>query len=492
MTSVEVPSEVVTCQNWVGGQWVSGSGALLDVFSPINGQKIGGLSETTVSDVQQAVRIATEAGVMWAKTPIKERSQIMFRVRDALHAQLDALSHIVASESGKTFGEAKAGILKGVEVLEYALSLQNLDMGGRLEVSSGVHCEYRREPLGVVVGITPFNFPAMVPMWMLPIALTLGNAFIWKPSEKTPLTSKSMAAVFEAAGLPPGVLTVLQGGRTTVEALLDAEGIAAAGFVGSTAVARQVFARGTSAGKRVLALGGAKNHIILMPDADEDMAVNGILASFTGCAGQRCMAASVLIAVGDSDRIVEKVAEHARRMTLGADMGAIITRESVSRLEHAVTGAVEDGATLLVDGRNPAGPAGCEDGYWFAPTIVDGVASDSRAAKEELFGPVLTVVRCETLSEALAIEQSSTYGNAAAVFTQSGAVAERVAREASAGMVGVNVGVPVPREPFSFGGINASKFGHGDITGQGSLDFWTNQKKVTTKWALQTDQTWMS
>jgi len=489
---INIPNPAMDCQNLLGPIWANGNGPSVPIVSPLNGSVIGNLNQSNDSDIQQAVRIASDAAPAWAAASVKERCQIMFKVREILHRDLETIAHLVSSESGKTLAEARAGILKGIEVLEFALSLQNLDVGGRMEVSNGIHCEYRREPLGVVAGVTPFNFPAMVPMWMMPIALTLGNAFIWKPSDKTPLTSKVMGDAFLEAGLPPGVLSILQGGKETVEGILDADGISAVAFVGSTAVAKSVFARGASNHKRVLALGGAKNHIILMPDADRDMAVDGILASFTGCAGQRCMAASVLLAVGDTDDILDGIRQKAEKVQLGSGMGAIITKESLERLEAALARAESDGAVLAVDGRNPTAPQGYEGGYWLAPSMIDHAKPGFHAATEELFGPVLTVIRCDTLSEALAIEQNSAYGNAASVFTSSGEVAQRVAREASAGMVGVNIGVPVPREPFSFGGIRASKFGHGDITGHGCLDFWSNQKKVTSKWVAQNQQNWMS
>ena len=492
MVRVSIPKDNVECQNWIDAQWQSGTGETISVECPLTGAQIGTVKSTTKSDLDACIASSEKAAKAWASVPMKERCAVMFRAREILLRDAEVISHTVSSESGKTFAEAKAGLMKGIEVLEYALSLQNLDSGGRMEVSSGVYCEYRREPLGVVAGITPFNFPAMVPMWMIPIALTLGNAFIWKPSEKTPLTSKLMAEAFQEAGLPPGVLNIVQGDRHTVESILDAKGIAAAAFVGSTAVAQQVYVRGTASHKRVLALGGAKNHIVLMPDAEPEMAASGIVASFTGCAGQRCMAASVLLAVGETDHILDKIKEKAASIKLVDDMGAIITRESMERLNTAVDAAEAEGVEIALDGRRPVAPEGYEEGFWFAPTLLDKCKHDSDVAKVELFGPVLTVIRCANLSEALQIENSSEYGNAASIFTQSGGVAERFAAEAQAGMVGVNIGVPVPREPFSFGGIQASKFGQGDITGAGSLDFWSNQKKLTTKWSSESARNWMS
>jgi malonate-semialdehyde dehydrogenase (acetylating)/methylmalonate-semialdehyde dehydrogenase len=494
-TPVQAPTPQVSeieCRNFIAGKWQTGHGPVTQVMSPYTGSSIGRLTQSTSADVDVAVAAAKQAAVNWGRAPIKERCAVMFNFRQILLRDIGAIANQVALESGKTLLEARAGLMKGVEVLEFALSLQNMDEGGKLEVSRGVFCEYRREPLGVVAGITPFNFPAMVPMWMIPIAITLGNSFVWKPSDKTPLTSILIANAAAEAGLPPGVLTVVQGDRIAVEAILDHRDIAAVGFVGSTPVARAVYQRGSSHGKRVLALGGAKNHIILMPDADVEMASRGIVDSFTGCAGQRCMAASVLIAVKGSEPILEEIKRKASALKLGDDMGALITRESRDRLTAAVARAEKDGAKIALDGRSAAAPSGFEKGNWLGPTILDEVKPGAHAATEELFGPIMTVIRCENLSQALAIENSSPFGNAASVFTQSGAVAERVAQEAKAGMVGVNIGVPVPREPFSFGGTQESKFGHGDITGLGGLNFWSTLKKVTTKWSHSSDKNWMS
>ena len=430
---------------------------------------------------------------------MKERAQVLFRFRDILLRDIKKIAQRISSECGKTLSEAEAEVFKGIEVTEFAVSLQNLDVGGRLEVSRGVFCEYRREPLGVVAGVTPFNFPAMVPMWMIPIALALGDAFVWKPSDKTPLTSKLLADALAEAGLPKGVFSIAHGGRTTVEAILDHPDVKAIGFVGSTDVARAIYRRGTQNLKRVLALGGAKNHIFLMPDADPMLTGKGVADSFTGCAGQRCMAASVLCAIASTDgeraaidKLVGAIVESARSITLGDRMGAIISSDSLKRLEAAIAKAEADGARVILDGRKPKAPSAYgSGGHWLGPTILDNVKPGSEAAVEELFGPVLSIVRCATLSEALAIQAKSKYGNAVSVFTQNGGVADEVSRQGRAGMVGVNIGVPVPREPFSFGGVLDSKYGHGDITGVHSLDFWSNIKKITTKWAVQKDWSWM-
>ncbi|MBY0413076.1 MAG: aldehyde dehydrogenase family protein [Bdellovibrionales bacterium] len=490
--SVKVPAQVITCQNFIDGHFVNAKGEKMDITSPYNGKKIGEFHSTLKSEVDTAIESAHKAQALWSDTPMKERTKVMFNFRNILLRDMEEIAHLKCSESGKCFAEGLAGLMKGIEVLEFAIALQNMDLGGRVEVSRGVSCEYRREALGVVANITPFNFPAMVPMWTIPIALTLGNAYIWKPSEKTPLTSLKIAASLKEAGLPDGLFQVLQGGKDTVEAIIDNKHVKAVGFVGSTKIAKMVYDRGTQLGKRVLALGGAKNHIVLLPDANPELAGVGISDSFTGCAGQRCMAASVLLAVGQVDEHIKKVIERAESMTLGKDMGAIITKAQVEFLKGAIDRAEKAGAKILLDGRKSKAPAGMEEGNWLGPTILDNVQPGSEAAGIELFGPIISIIRCKDISEAMKIENSVDYGNACSVFTQSGALAEKVIKMASTGMVGVNVGVPVPREPFSFGGVNASKYGHGDITGHHSLDFWSNVKKVTVKWEKQNDNNWMS
>jgi len=490
--SVKIPDSVISCPNFINGEWVRGEHSTLHVISPYNGKKIGEVSTPSAAQVKSAIEAAEVAQKAWGATPMKERAQVLFNFRNILMRDIEEMSHLKAAESGKNFAEGRAGLMKGIEVLEYALSLQNIDTGGKLEVSRGVNCEYRRAPLGVVANITPFNFPAMVPMWTIPINLALGNAYVWKPSEKTPLTSIKIANALTEAGLPKGLMTVLQGGVDTVNGIIDHPSVKAVGFVGSTKVAKIVYGRATALGKRALCMGGAKNHIVLLPDATPELAGPGISDSFTGCAGQRCMAASVLLAVGDVDQSIQKIIERASSLKLGSDMGALITKtqrdflvESIGRAEHL-------GAKIILDGRKAKAPAGMEGGNWMGPTILDHVQPGSEAATVELFGPILSIVRCKDVTEAIKIQNSSEYGNACSVFTNSGAMAERVIREAKAGMIGVNVGVPVPREPFSFGGIAASKFGSGDITGEHSLNFWSDIRKITTKWEKQNDNNWMS
>ncbi len=481
-------ADVRVIPHLIGGQWRGSAGPLTGT-SPWTGAPSFSLTPADSSLVDEAVRLAARGAAEWGALPLKDRSRVLFTVRGKLLEHLDELAATVSYESGKTIAEATAGVMKGVEVLEFALSLQNLDSNGRMEVSRGVHCEYRRQPLGVVAGITPFNFPAMVPMWMMPIAIATGNAFVWKPSEKVPMTSQLLGECFRSAGLPAGVLTIVQGGAETVNAVIDHPLVRAVGFVGSTPVARHVYTRSTALGKRALALGGAKNHIVLLPDADPAIAGQGIADSFTGCAGQRCMAASVLLAVGPVDQIVETVVERAKAHRCGETMGAIITRAQVEFLRAAIGRAEAAGAKVLLDGRTASGPAG---GNWLGPTVLDHVAPGSEAATAELFGPILSIIRVKSIEEALAIDDASDFGNATSVFTTSGALAEEIASRAQSGMIGINIGVPVPREPFSFGGTFSSKFGHGDITGESSLDFWTDRKKVTTKWTMPRDRNWMS
>lgn len=494
MSFVRFPESVVSCRNLVGGEWVSPSGvATQAVRSPYTGAVIGQVPLTTASGVAEAVEAAKAAAQGWRSAPLRERTHFLHRFRALLETQLERLAHLAASESGKTVAEGRAGLLKGMEVCDFALSLQNLDGGAHLEVSRGVTCEYRREPLGVVAGVTPFNFPAMVPLWMFPIAVTVGNAFILKPSEKVPLTATALGELMVEAGYPPGVFSIVHGAKDAVDALVEHPDVKGLAFVGSSPVARHLYVEGSRHGKRVLALGSAKNHLIVVPDADPDLTPQAVVDSFTGCAGQRCMAASVMLAVGDVQPLVEDIVRRAARLELGPGMGALIDRGAVGRLETAIAKAQADGARVLLDGRGrrPVGDP-YANGHWMGPTVLDGVQPEMEAARRELFGPVLSIVRVPTLSVALAVENASPYGNAASVFTTRGAVAQTVVEGAKAGMVGVNVGVPVPREPFSFGGTGESKFGHGDITGPSSLDFWSQLKKVTRKWSARTDGSWMS
>ncbi|MEZ4454250.1 MAG: CoA-acylating methylmalonate-semialdehyde dehydrogenase [Nannocystaceae bacterium] len=466
------------------------SGQTMSVENPRHALAIGAVALSDRADVDAAVAAAQAALPIWQATPMKERAAILYRVRELLVRDLEELSWLVSHENGKTYEEGKASVLKGIECLEMGISIPNMAAGPQLDVSRGIRCESTYEPLGVCAGITPFNFPFMVPLWMLPQALIAGNTFVLKPSEKVPYGSLKLAALFAEAGLPAGVLNVVHGAQAAVEAIVDHPAIKAVGFVGSTKIAKLLYASGAAQGKRMLCLGGAKNHLVVVPDADLELTSTTLSASAFGCAGQRCMAASVMVAVGDVQKIIDATVEVARKIRLGADMGAIINEESVQRITRYVGEAESRGAKVLLDGRGVEAPGG--RGHWFGPTILDHVTADMPAGCEEIFGPVLSIVRVKTLDEAIAIENASRYGNAAAIFTQSGAIARYCVERFEAGMCGVNVGVPVPREPFAFGGWNDSKFGHGDMTGWDGYRFWTRPRKVTTRWAQQKDMTWMS
>jgi malonate-semialdehyde dehydrogenase (acetylating)/methylmalonate-semialdehyde dehydrogenase len=464
----------------------------MDVTSPYTGEVVGRVPLCGPEHVAAAARAAQVAQAEWRTVPLKERTQILFRFRELVIEHIERLSNLAALEAGKTVDEARAGVLKGIEVVEFALSLQNLDDGAAMDVSRGVSCETRREPMGVVAGITPFNFPAMVPMWLFPAAVTLGNSFILKPSEKVPLSACVLGELMLEAGYPKGVFSIVHGAQAAVEAVVDQPEIKSIGFVGSTKVAKIVYGRAASHGKRALCLGGAKNHLIVVPDADEAVTVDGVVSSFVGCAGQRCMAASVMVAVGDVEELIEKIVARAKALELGKDMGALIDQEANERLRAAIDRAASEGATIRLDGRTVAAPAGHDGGSWLAPTIIDNAQKDSDCATRELFGPVLSIVRVKSLEEAMAYENSNPYGNATSVFTSRGAVARYVSDRATSGMVGVNIGVPVPREPFSFAGNKDSRFGSGDITGRAGVELWSYLKKITTKWELQSDANWMS
>jgi malonate-semialdehyde dehydrogenase (acetylating)/methylmalonate-semialdehyde dehydrogenase len=465
---------------------------MLEVKSPYTGRVVGSVGLSDADDVAVAVEGASRAFPAWAATPMKERVGPLRRFHDLVTRHSTDLANTVALESGKTPAEALAGIQRGLEVVDYALSLPNLDDGAALEVSRGVTCEARREPLGVVAGVTPFNFPAMVPMWMFPIAMTLGNAFVLKPSERVPLAASRLGELMTDAGYPPGVFSVVNGDRATVHALVDHPHIRAVGFVGSTPAARAVYLRATALGKRALCLGGAKNHLLVAPDADEALTVRGVVDSFTGCAGQRCMAGSVLVVIGNASRFVDAIVRAAASIELGSGMGALIDAAARDRIERAVARAESEGARVLLDGRKARAPADYEGGHWMGATVLDGLRPSMECVTAELFGPVLAVLRVDSLDEALALERATPYGNATSVFTSSGAAARYVAERATSGMIGVNVGVPVPRDPFSFGGTKESRFGQGDITGPGALELWSQLKKITTRWAPSPDASWMS
>jgi len=478
-------------KNIIGHEFVSGSGDTIDIHSPIDGSLISKVSPATQDTINRAVEKAKNAFPLWAKMPIKERVQIFFRYKYLLEKNMDELIQIICDENGKTPDEARAEVEKSAELTEFACSMPQLIAGEILEVSNGVECRSEFHPLGVVASITPFNFPTMVPNWSMPNALVLGNTMILKPSEQVPISANRIAGLLREAGLPEGVFNVVHGTKDVVEALCDHPGIEAISFVGSTRVAKIVYARATANLKRALTLGGAKNHLIVLPDAHVEMTASNVAVSMSGCAGQRCMAASVMVAVGDVDHIIEQLCIEARKIIPGKNLGAIISKQAKERIENYITGAEKDGAKILVDGRNTIVP-GHEGGFYVGPTIIDHVKPEMKVACEEIFGPVLSILTVDNLDRAIEIENSSNYGNAAAVFTQSGGLARYVADRAGAGMIGVNIGVPVPREPFSFGGWNESRFGVGDLTGRSSIEFWTQLKKITTKWNPESQVNWMS
>ena len=479
-------------QNFINGEFISAAtNRHLPVISPVNGQLLSEVPLSGAAELEKAVTAATAAFHGWSKTPIKERVQVFYRYKTLLEKHMHELAALCSEENGKTHGESVAEIEKCIELTEFATSLPQLVTGEILEVSKGVECRTEHVPLGVVASIIPFNFPAMVPNWTIPNALALGNCMIIKPSEKVPLTLGQMALLLKEAGLPDGVFNIVNGDSEIVNAICDHPGIEAVSFVGSTKVAKLVYQRGTSQLKRVLALGGAKNHLIVLPDANTDMTAQNVVASMSGCAGQRCMAAGAMLAVGNVDTIIEKICIEARKVIPGKNLGAVISKEAKLRIEKFITEAETQGAKVLVDGRGVT-VAGQEEGTYVGPTVIDYVKPEMAVAREEIFGPVISIIRTQTVDEALAIENASPYGNAAAVFTQHGGMARYIIEKASAGMVGVNVGVPVPREPFSFGGWNESKFGVGDITGKSSITFWTRLKKSTIKWNPEAGINWMS
>ncbi len=479
-------------QNYINGQFVSPIGKnTLDVISPLDGNLLATVPLSVSQDLDTAVTAAKKAFTTWSKTPIKERVQVFFKYKTLLENNLQELALLCSEENGKTISESVAEIEKCIELTEFACSLPQLVTGEVLEVSRGVECRTEHVPLGIVASIVPFNFPSMVPNWTLPNAIALGNCMIMKPSEKVPLSVGRLAELLKEAGLPDGVFNVVHGDVEIVNAICDHPDIEAVSFVGSTKVAKIVYQRATGNYKRCLALGGAKNHLMVLPDAIPGMTAQNVAASMSGCAGQRCMAASAMIGVGNIDAIIDKICEEARKIIPGENLGAVINKASQQRIEKYISDAEEQGATILVDGRNTS-VTGKENGTYVGPTVIDHVTPDMSVATEEIFGPVISIMRTNTVDEALAIENANPYGNAASVFTQNGAMARYIIDRASAGMIGVNVGVPVPREPFSFGGWNESKFGVGDITGKSSIEFWTKLKKSTTKWNAEAGVNWMS
>jgi len=487
-TETSIPDEV---QNFINGSFKSSSCGKLAVISPLNGQKISNVPLSGYADLDEAVQAAKKAYPAWSAQTLKERVQFIFRFRNLLLRDRDALAALIQTENGKMLDEARAEVDKSIELCEFACSMPQIVSDEVQEVSKGVECRIVRKPLGVVASITPFNFPLMVPNWTIPNALVLGNCMVLKPSEIVPLSALRLAELLQEAGIPAGVFSVVNGGREMVESICDHPDIQAVSFVGSTKVAKIVYRRSTSNLKRCVALGGAKNHLIVMPDAHLEMTATNVVASMSGCAGQRCMAAAVMIGVDKVQHIIDRMCEEARKIVPGKQLGAVISQEAKDRIEGYITAAENAGAKVLVDGRNSSVPDK-EGGFYVGPTIVDYVTPDMPIAQEEVFGPVISIIRAKDLDEAIGIENASPYGNAAAIFTENGGFAKEVMERASAGMIGVNIGVPVPREPFPFGGWNDSKFGVCDITGKSSIEFWTQNKKTSVKWNPEAKTNWMS
>ena len=477
--------------NFINGRFENSTSKTIPVWNPQNGEKLTEVTCSSKKELNNAVSSAKSAFYKWSNLTLKERVDVFYEFRNELKNNITSLANSICQENGKTFEEARAEILKGIELTEFACSMPQIIHDEIQEVSRGVECRSSHVPLGIVASITPFNFPIMVPMWTIPNAIVLGNCMILKPSEQTPVGASKIAELLKKSGLPDGVFNVINGDKNIVEAICDHEDISAISFVGSTKIAKNVYQRATSNFKRCLSLGGAKNHLIVLPDANEEMASNDIIASMSGCAGQRCMAASAMLGVGKIDSIINKVASKAKTIVAGKNLGSVISEEAKIRIEKYIEEAEKSGAKIILDGRGVK-VSGKENGYYVGPTILDHVKPEMKIAQEEVFGPVLAIMRTNEIDEAIAIENNSQYGNASSVYTQDGNLANYVTERVSAGMVGVNIGVPVPREPFSFGGWNESRFGVGDITGKSSINFWTQLKKRTSKWNQSAKKNWMS
>lgn len=477
--------------NFINGRFENSTSKTIPVWNPQNGEKLTEVTCSSKKELNNAVSSAKSAFYKWSNLTLKERVDFFYEFRNELKNNITSLSNSICQENGKTFEEARAEILKGIELTEFACSMPQIIHDEIQEVSRGVECRSSHVPLGIVASITPFNFPIMVPMWTIPNAIVLGNCMILKPSEQTPVGASKIAELLKKSGLPDGVFNVINGDKNIVEAICDHRDISAISFVGSTKIAKNVYQRTTSNFKRCLSLGGAKNHLIVLPDANEEMASNDIIASMSGCAGQRCMAASAMVGVGKIDSIINKIASKAKTIVAGKNLGSVISKEAKIRIEKYIEEAEKNGAKIILDGRGVK-VSGKENGYYVGPTILDYVKPEMKIAQEEVFGPVLAIMRTNEIDEAIAIENNSQYGNASSVYTQDGNLANYVTERVSAGMVGVNIGVPVPREPFSFGGWNESRFGIGDITGKSSINFWTQLKKRTSKWNQSAKKNWMS
>jgi malonate-semialdehyde dehydrogenase (acetylating)/methylmalonate-semialdehyde dehydrogenase len=484
---VEAGTGVTRISHWIGGRSVAGeSGRSGVVFNPATGRQSGEVDFATVEEVDRAVQAAKEAFPAWRAVSLGRRAEIFFRIRELVAARREEVAKLLTAEHGKVLSDAIGEVTRGLEVIEYCCGIPTLLKSEYSEqASTGIDVYSIRQPLGVVAGITPFNFPAMVPMWMWAPALACGNTFVLKPSEKDPSASLWTAELLKEAGVPDGVFNVVMGDKVAVDAVLRHPDIAAVSFVGSTPIARYVYETATSTGKRCQALGGAKNHMIVLPDADIDMAADAAVSAAYGSAGERCMAISQVVAVGDvAGPLIEAIKERIPKVKVGdgmdpsSEMGPLVTKEHRDRVASYVENAPGEGATVLVDGREGA-PA---EGFFLNPSLIDDVKPGMRAYEDEIFGPVLGVTRVTTYDEALKLVNDNPYGNGTAIFTRDGGVARQFQFDVQAGMVGINVPIPVPVAYYSFGGWKASLFGDRHIYGPEGIDYYTRGKVVTSRW----------
>jgi malonate-semialdehyde dehydrogenase (acetylating)/methylmalonate-semialdehyde dehydrogenase len=482
--------------HWIGGKpWTGRAQRQGDIYDPATGQVTGVVDFAGRRDVGDAVAAAKLAAQPWGRTSLAKRATVLFAFRELVDRHARELAALITSEHGKVAADAAGEVARGLEVVEFACGLPHLLKGGFSEnVSTGVDSYSIRQPLGVVAGITPFNFPAMVPMWMFPVAIACGNSFVLKPSEKDPSASVLLARLWAEAGLPDGVFNVVHGDKVAVDALLTHPDIAAVSFVGSTPVARYVYETGTRSGKRVQALGGAKNHMVVLPDADLDLAADAAVSAGFGSAGERCMAVSALVAVDPvGDELVAKIKERVAKLAVGpggderSEMGPLVTGPHRDKVASYLDAGVQQGATLAIDGRgHPVAGGGPgepnADGFWLGPSLLDHVTPGNAAYTDEIFGPVLSVVRVNSYADAVDLVNASPYGNGVAIFTNDGGAARRFVSEAEIGMVGVNVPIPVPMAYYSFGGWKASLFGDTHMHGTEGVHFYTRGKVVTSRW----------
>src|SRR5579864_8342849 len=489
-----------TVPHWIGGRSQRGSCALSVVFNPATGKAARRVALATDEEVRAAVVSARGAWPAWADTPPVRRARVLASFLTLLNRERDALARLITAEHGKVFADAQGEVTRGIEIVESACGIPQLLKGAFSDqVSTGMDNWTLRQPLGVVAGITPFNFPCMVPCWMFPIALACGNAFVLKPSERDPSASLLMARLLKEAGLPDGVFNVVQGDKTAVDALLDHPQVRAVSFVGSTPIAHYIYQRGAAAGKRVQALGGAKNHMVIMPDADLAQTVDALIGSAYGSAGERCMAISVAVLVGDvNDRIMPRLAERARQLRIGAgmqpeeEMGPLVNHAALERVRGYIEDGVTGGAQLLVDGRRhaangqPFSVAGHENGFFLGATLFDHVTQQMRIYQEEIFGPVLSCVRVPDFAAAVALVNAHPLGNGVACYTRDGNIAREFARRIEVGMVGINVPIPVPMAWHGFGGWKSSMFGDMHAYGEEGVRFYTRQKSVMQRWPEST------